>query len=106
MREGEKWVDEGGREGGGWVDEGEREVSASGKGTMCSKKGRCDQSHHTSICAVSVIAHVFSAPFYSELFSLLLSNFISLSFSHFLKEHELWFHLISSGCNRLLIFEI
>jgi len=53
-----------------------------------------------------VITHVFSAPFYSELFSLLLSNFISLSFSHFLKEHELWFHSISSGCNRLLIFEI
>jgi len=26
-------------EGGGWVDEGEREVSASGKGTMCSGEG-------------------------------------------------------------------
>ena len=30
------------REGGEWVDEGERKASVSGKGTMCSKKGRCD----------------------------------------------------------------
>ena len=35
MSEGGGWM----REGGGWVDEGEREASASGKGTMCSKKG-------------------------------------------------------------------
>jgi len=48
------------RERGGWVDEGEREASASGKETMCSKKGRCDRSCHTSTRVVSWHAHFAS----------------------------------------------
>jgi len=51
-------------------------------------------------------ACIFGPLFILNYFHFLLSNFISLSFSHFLKEHKLWFHSISSGCNRLLIFEI